>query len=348
LGDEKRMKKLAVIAIGGNSLIKDNNNVTVADQYIAICETAKHIADLIQGGYNVVVSHGNGPQVGFMLRRSEIAAEFSNLHAVPLVNCDADTQGAIGYQIQQAMDNEFRKRALREEIDCKFFRGDILKTAVTIVTQIEVDKNDSAFKNPSKPIGSFLSLEEMQKRQKKYPERIYVEDAGRGYRRVVPSPRPKMILEQEAIEIMLKAGFCVIAGGGGGIPVIKTSDDQWIGIDAVIDKDFATCLLATQLKADILIISTGVEKVYINFGKPTQKGLDKITVSEAKKYIEEGYFAPGSMLPKIQAAIEFIENGGKTAIITDPSNLRKAAEGDSGTHIIPDSGLDLAPLDDLK
>jgi carbamate kinase len=341
------MKKLAVVAIGGNSLIRDKSHVTVADQYIAICETAKHIADLIISGFHVIVSHGNGPQVGFILRRSEIAAEFAGIHAVPLVNCDADTQGSIGYQIQQALDNEFRKRALIEEIDCKFYRGDILKTAVTIVTQIEVDEDDPAFKKPSKPIGSFLTKEEMERRQKKYPHRIYVEDAGRGYRRVVPSPKPKMILEQEAIEILLKAGFCVIAGGGGGIPVIKTKDDQWVGIDAVIDKDFATSLLASQLKADVLIISTGVEKVYINFGKPNQEGLDKITVTEARKYIGEGHFAPGSMLPKIQAAIEFVENGGKAAIITDPSNLRMAAEGNSGTHIVAESNVDIMPLGEI-
>ena len=342
------MGKLVVVAIGGNSLIKENEHVTLASQYVAICETAKHIADLIQSGYDVVVSHGNGPQVGFMLRRSEIAAEFAGLHSVPLVNCDADTQGAIGYQIQQAMDNEFRTRALRDDIACKFYIGDMLKTAVTVVTQIEVDDEDPAFKNPSKPIGSFLTREAMEKRQKKHPERIYIEDAGRGYRRVVPSPRPKMILEREAIEVLLKAGFCVIAGGGGGIPVIKTKDNQWVGVDAVIDKDFATSLLATQLNADVLIISTGVKNVYVNFGKPNQKALDKITVAEAKKYIGEGQFAPGSMLPKIKAAIEFIENGGKTAIITDSANLRLAAEGNKGTHIVADSSVDIIPLNNTK
>ena len=341
------MKKLAVVAIGGNSLIKDKSKVTVADQYQAICETSKHIADLIQSEYNVIVSHGNGPQVGFMLKRSEVAAEFANIHAVPLVNCDADTQGAIGYQIQQALDNEFRKRALREKIRCKFFRGDILKTAVTVVTQIEVDPHDSAFEKPSKPIGSFMTKDEMEKQQAKHPERIYMEDAGRGYRRVVPSPKPKMILEQEAIEILLKAGFCVIAGGGGGIPVIKTPDNQWVGIDAVIDKDLSTSLLASQLKADVLIISTGVDRVYVNFNKPEQKGLDKMTVSEAKKYINEGQFAPGSMLPKIEAAIKFIENGGQTAIITDPEHLRDAADGQSGTHIVADSSVEVVPLEEI-
>lgn len=341
------MKHLAVVAIGGNSIIKDNQRVTIADQYEAICETAEHIADLIQQGYDVVVSHGNGPQVGFVLRRCEIAEEFAQMHSVPLVSCDADTQGSIGYQIQQAMDNEFRKRALREEIDCTFFRGNILKTAVTLITQVQVDENDTAFQNPSKPIGSFMTKEEMEKNKAKYPDREFMEDSGRGYRRVVPSPKPKMVLEQEAIEILLKAGFCVIAGGGGGIPVIKTPEDRWVGIDAVIDKDFATSLLATQLKADVLIISTGVEKVFINFGKSDQKGLDKMTVSMAKKYIEQGQFGKGSMLPKVQAAVEFIENGGVQAIITDPAHLRDAAEGSAGTHIVADEVNEIMPLDEI-
>ena len=341
------MKKLAVVAIGGNSLIKDSNKTSIADQYQAICETAKHIADLIQSGYDVVVSHGNGPQVGFTLKRSEVAEEFAGLHAVPLVNCDADTQGSIGYQIQQAMDNEFRKRSLREDINCEFFRGDILKTAVTLVTQIEVDATDPAFENPSKPIGSFLTKEEADKQKAKFPERIYIEDAGRGYRQVVASPRPKMILEQEAIEILLKTGFCVIAGGGGGIPVIRTNDNQWVGVDAVIDKDLSTSLLASQLHADVLIISTGIEKVFINFNKPNQKGLDKMTISEAKKYMAEGHFAPGSMLPKIKAAVEFIEKGGKAAIITDPEHLRVAADGNAGTHIVADSSVEVVALDEI-
>jgi carbamate kinase len=341
------MKKLAVIAIGGNSLIKDKENVTVAAQYIAICETAKHIADLIQSGYQVIVSHGNGPQVGFILRRSEVAAEFAGIPAVPLVNCDANTQGSIGYQIQQAMDNEFRKRALREDIDCISVKKNMLKTAVTVVTQIEVDETDPAFKTPTKPIGFFLTKAEMEICKEKYPYMVYAEDAGRGYRRVVPSPKPKMILEQGAIEILLKAGFCVIAGGGGGIPVIRTQDDQWVGVDAVIDKDFATSLLASQLNADVLIISTGVEKVYLDFGKKNQRGLDKITIAEARRYMKEGHFACGSMLPKIEAAIQFIEQGGKTAIITDPSNLRMAAEGYKGTHIVANDNVEVMPLDEI-
>ena len=327
------MKKLAVVAIGGNSLIKGNKS-TVQDQYLAVCETAKHIADLTENGYDVVVSHGNGPQVGYMLLRSEIAAEAVDLHPVPLVNCDADTQGAIGYQIQQAMDNEFRKRKIIQVMDSSLYQGEIVKTAVTMVTQVAVDKNDEAFKNPSKPIGSFYSKEAAEKMMEKYPEWRLMEDAGRGYRRVVPSPKPLEILEIEAIEILLKAGFSVIAAGGGGIPVVKTDDDQWEGIDAVIDKDFATSLLALQLNADLLIISTGVEKAYINFGKPNVKGLDNVTCEEMEQHIKDGQFAPGSMLPKIEAAIKFVKNGGKKAIITDPEHLTDAITGKTGTHIV--------------
>ena len=329
------MKKLAVVAIGGNSLIRDKEHQAVADQYEAICTTAEHIADLVEHGYDIVVSHGNGPQVGFILRRSEIAAEKDKMHPVPLVNCDADTQGAIGYQIQQAMDNEFRKRDLKERVSNTLTEDDMIKTAVTVVTQVAVDKNDPAFLNPSKPIGSFYTEKEMEKIRKKYPDWVMVNDAGRGYRRVVPSPTPVMILEQEAIEILLKAGFCVVAAGGGGIPVVKTEDNQWKGIDAVIDKDFATSLLAVQLRADLLVISTGVEKVYINFGKSNQKGLDKITIKDVKRYISEGHFAPGSMLPKVEATMKFLEAGGKEAIITDPKNLYKATMGLTGTRIVP-------------
>ncbi|MCP4179771.1 MAG: carbamate kinase [bacterium] len=329
------MTKLAVIAIGGNSLIKDNEHNTIEDQYKAVCETAEHIVDLIENDHDVVVSHGNGPQVGYMLRRSEIASELGNMHPVPLVNCDADTQGAIGYQIQQALDNEFRKRKIHQTISIGSFNRKSLKTAVTVVTQIAVDKNDPAFTNPSKPIGSFYTEKEIISIKKKYPHWDITSDAGRGYRRVVASPKPLMILEEEPIEILLAAGFCVIAAGGGGIPVIKTEDNQWVGVDAVIDKDFATSLMANQLRADLLLISTGVEKVYINFGKSNQKGLKKITVAEARQYIKEGHFAPGSMLPKVEAAIDFIRKGGSKAIITDPAHLSEAALGHKGTHIIP-------------
>ncbi len=316
------MGKLAVLAIGGNSLIKDKQHETVEDQYKAVCETAKHIVGMVEQGFDVVVTHGNGPQVGFILRRSEIAHEVAGMHPVPLVNCGADTQGAIGYQIQQALDNEFFKRGIN-------------KKAATVVTQVVVDKNDPAFKNPSKPIGTFYTKEQAEKLKKEHPDWVIINDAGRGYRRVVPSPMPKEIVEQPAIELLVKNGFSVVGVGGGGIPVIRNENGELEGIDAVIDKDNASSLLAVNIKADIFIISTAVEKVYLNYNKPNQKALDKMTVAEAKRYIEEGHFAKGSMLPKIQAVIRFLEAGGKEAIITNPESLERALRGETGTHIYP-------------
>lgn len=313
--------KLAVIAIGGNSLIADKEHQSVEDQYSAICVTARHIVDLIEDGYSVVVTHGNGPQVGFILRRSEIAEELAGMHAVPLVSCGADTQGAIGYQIQQAMDNEFKERGLD-------------KNAVTVVTQVEVDKNDPAFVTPSKPIGTFYSNEQVETIKKEHPDWNLVSDAGRGYRRVVASPKPKNIVEKKAINTLIGAGFNVIAVGGGGIPVIKDDNGKYTGVDAVIDKDFATSLLAAELNADLLIISTGVPQVALNFNTPEEKRLETVTLSEIKQYMKEGHFAPGSMLPKIEAVVSFIEKGGKKAIITDPEHIKEAVAGKTGTHIV--------------
>ncbi|MBI9097459.1 MAG: carbamate kinase [Spirochaetaceae bacterium] len=312
--------KLAVIAIGGNSLIADKEHQTVEDQYSAICTTAQHIVDLIEDGYSVVVTHGNGPQVGFILRRSEIAHDTAGMHAVPLVSCGADTQGAIGYQIQQAMDNEFKKRGLD-------------KSAVTVVTQVEVDKNDKAFENPSKPIGTFYTEGQMSIIKKEHPDWIMVSDAGRGYRRVVASPKPQKIVEKRAIDTLIGAGFNVIAVGGGGIPVTR-EEGRYVGVDAVIDKDFATSLLAAELQADLLIISTGVPQVALNFNTPEQKQLETVTSEEMKKYMEEGHFAPGSMLPKVEAVLSFIERGGKKAIITDPEHIKEAVAGKTGTHVV--------------
>lgn len=315
------LKKLAVVAIGGNSLIKDEAHKTVEDQYEAICETASHITDMIESGYEVVITHGNGPQVGFILRRSEIANAVEGMHTVPLVNCGADSQGAIGYQIQQAMDNEFKKRGLS-------------KMAVTVVTQVLVDKDDPAFQKPSKPIGSFYSEDRIEAVRKEHPDWVMVSDAGRGYRRVVASPKPKEIVEASAIESLIREGYCLVAVGGGGIPVIRRDDGMLEGKDSVIDKDFATSLLASRIGADVLIISTGVPMVYVNFGKPDQKALDKVTVDELKKYVSEGHFAPGSMLPKIEAVVQFMERGGKSAIITNPESLGEAIVGKTGTHVV--------------
>ncbi|MDR1379737.1 MAG: carbamate kinase [Synergistaceae bacterium] len=316
------MGKLVLIAIGGNSIIKDTSRQDVEAQYEAICETAEHIADLIESGCKVVITHGNGPQVGFLLRRSEIAEAVEGLHPIPLVSCGADSQGALGYQIQQAMDNEFRKRGID-------------KQSVSVVTQVLVDQDDPAFGKPTKPIGSFYGDDMIEVVKKEHPEWCMVSDAGRGWRRVVASPEPKEIIEAKAVQNLIEAGYCVVAAGGGGIPVLRDEKGFLSGVDAVIDKDFASSLLASKLKADTLIISTGVPKVYIGYGKPSQKALDQVTVEELKRYIAEGHFAAGSMLPKVEAVIRFMENGGSEAIITSPECLNDAVSGNSGTHVIP-------------
>lgn len=310
------MKK-AVIAVGGNSLIKDKNHQSIPEQYKAICQTVEHVAGMVEKGYNIVMTHGNGPQVGFILRRSEIAR--GELHEVPLDSCGADTQGAIGYQLQQAFYNEFKKRGID-------------KGVATIVTQVLVDKNDDAFKKPTKPIGSFMSKDEADKKVQEEGWSIK-EDAGRGYRRVVASPMPKKIVEIEAIKKLIDSDFIVIAVGGGGIPVVEENGGALKGTAAVIDKDFASALLAAEIKADIFMITTGVEKVCINYNKPDQKTIDSMTLADAEKYLAEGQFHAGSMGPKIEAAIMFLKNGGEKVIITSPEFVEKAINGLSGTLI---------------
>jgi carbamate kinase len=315
------MSKLVIVAIGGNSLVRDNGRDSVQDQYEAVQETAVNIADMVQEGYNVVVTHGNGPQVGFGLRRSEIANEIAGMPDIPLVNCVADTQGGIGYQIQQALTNEFTKRGINKKV-------------ATVITQVEVDINDPNFQNPTKPVGSFFTLEQAEEMKKEHPEWIFIEDSGRGYRRVVPSPKPIDIVEKEAIKSLVNAGYVVIAVGGGGIPVIKTRENSYLGVDAVIDKDFATSLLAEQVNAETLIITTGVPRVCINFGKPNQLALEKISVEETKQYVLENHFPAGSMLPKIEASLSFLEKGGKRVVITNPESLKDAIIEKQGTHIV--------------
>lgn len=310
------MSKLAVIALGGNSLIKDKAHQSVQDQYKAAWQSCEHIADLIEKGYNVVITHGNGPQVGFILLRSEMARNV--LHEVPLDSCGADTQGALGYNFQQALGNIIKKRGID-------------KKAVTVVTQVIVSKDDPAFKNPTKPIGSFYTAEEAEERKK--DGWIMTEDAGRGYRRVVASPMPVEIVEEDAVKTLINEGFIVICTGGGGIPVVRNEQGELEGTAAVIDKDYASALLSARISSNVFIISTAVEKVCLNYGKPDQKELDSVTIDELKKYMEEGHFKPGSMLPKIKAAISFIENGGEKAIITDPAHIKDAVEGKTGTHI---------------
>lgn len=312
-------ERLAVVAIGGNSLIKDKQHQTVPDQYEAARETCAHIAGMIQQGWNVAIGHGNGPQVGFILRRSELARH--ELHQVPLDFCGADTQGAIGYMLQQNLHNEFRRRGIQ-------------KQAVTVVTQVLVDQNDPAFQKPTKPIGSFMDEAEARGRAERENWNV-VEDAGRGWRRVVASPLPQQVVERDAVKELLDAGFIVITVGGGGIPVVKDRSGNLVGAAAVIDKDYASSLLAQSIGADLFIISTAVEQVSLNYGQPDQVELARMTVAEAKKYMAEGHFAPGSMSPKIQAIVWFLEAGGKEAIITDPKNIERALAGETGTRIVP-------------
>jgi carbamate kinase len=314
-------EKLAVIAIGGNSLIADKEHQSIPDQYRAVEDTCVHIADMIAQGWTVAIGHGNGPQVGFVLRRSEIAFKVEGLHEVPLDVCGADTQGATGYALQQALYNEFLKRGIDKHV-------------ATIVTQVEVDRQDPAFQNPSKPIGTFMDANEAQARRENEGWDV-VEDAGRGWRRVVPSPLPKRVVEEPAIKNLMGAGMCVITVGGGGIPVVANESGKLMGIAAVIDKDYATSLLGNALNAELLIISTAVEKVALNFGKPNQQWLDTISLAEARQYLAEGtHFAKGSMAPKMQACIWFLERGGKKAIITDPPNISRALRGETGTTIV--------------
>ena len=313
-------KKVAVVAIGGNSLIKDKQHQTVQDQYEAAKETAYHLVDMIEAGWDVAIGHGNGPQVGFILRRSEIAHKVEGMHELPLEVCGADSQGAIGYALQQNIQNELKRRGID-------------KAVATVVTQVRVDPNDPAFQSPTKPIGSFMEAEEAKQKKEELDWNV-VEDSGRGWRRVVPSPLPVEIMELEAVKTLIDSGIVTITVGGGGIPVIQTEEGV-VGTAAVIDKDFASAFLAERIDADMLLISTAVEKVSLNFGKPNQKEIDQMTVAEAKKYLEEGtHFAKGSMEPKIRAIVQFLEQGGKEALITDPANISRALKGETGTRII--------------
>jgi len=308
-----------VIAIGGNSLIPDADHKSVQDQYGAAGETGDHIAGLIEKGWDVAISHGNGPQVGFILRRSELSSD--ELHEIPLDYCGADTQGAIGYMLQQNLVNDFRQRGID-------------KSVATVVTQVEVDRNDPAFQNPSKPIGSFMGEEEAMRRRDEDGWDVR-EDSGRGWRRVVASPQPKQIVELEVIKDLLDAGVATIAVGGGGIPVIENEAGKLEGIAAVIDKDLASALLASQVNADLLLISTAVEQVALNFGTPEQEWVDQFTLAEVKERLAEGgHFAEGSMAPKMRAVVQFLEAGGKEALITNPPNLERAMAGETGTRIV--------------
>lgn len=311
------MGKIAVVAVGGNSLVKDPQHQSVYDQYAAAVESSKHVANMIAQGWDVLLTHGNGPQVGFILRRSELSR--GELHPVPLDYCGADTQGAIGYMFQRSLRNEFSARGID-------------KQAATIITQTLVDKDDPAFQDPSKPIGSFMDQPTALAHQQDDGWSV-VEDAGRGWRRVVPSPLPLKIVEFDAIMALIQAGFTVIAAGGGGIPVME-QDGRLVGVEAVIDKDFAASTLARDLRADLFLITTAVDKVALNFGKPDQQLLDTLTLAQAKDYLAQGHFHKGSMGPKVEAIILYLEAGGTEALITSPENIERGLNGETGTRFV--------------
>lgn len=306
----------AVIAVGGNSILKKDEKASISGQFKNIAETCEHIADMVEAGYDIAVTHGNGPQVGNMLLRSERTEDI--LYPLPLDVCDSNTQGSMGYMIQQVLGNVMEKRKIKKSI-------------VTVITQVVVDRNDPAFKKPTKPIGPFYSEEKAEKYRKEKKWDI-VEDAGRGYRRVAPSPEPLEIVENETIKKLVDNGVIVIGVGGGGIPVVKEKNFLK-GVEAVIDKDLASSLLASNINAELLLISTNIEKVFLNYNKPGQKGIDRMTVEDAKKYLSEGHFPPGSMAPKIKAGIRFLEKGGKEVIITSPECIGDALKNKAGTHI---------------
>lgn len=317
-------KPLAIVAVGGNALIQDDHHNSIPDQYEAVRESVKHITDMVEAGWDLVLTHGNGPQVGFILRRSELAS--AEVAPIPLDYAVGDTQGAIGYMFQKALHNELARRG-------------ISKPVVALVTQTLVNQNDSAFANPNKPIGAFMDEKTAIERQQELGWTT-MEDAGRGWRRTVPSPAPLEIIEHDTIAQLVKQGYIVIACGGGGIPVIRDEKQQLSGVEAVIDKDLASALLAQQLGADLLLIPTGVEKVAINFGTPQQQWLDTLTIAQAQKLLDEGQFGVGSMQPKVEAILGFVKasvQAGKTAsgLITSPQAIKAALNHQSGTWIAP-------------
>lgn len=313
------MSRTAIVAVGGNSLVISNERANIPNQWEAVRLTVNHLADMIERGWDLIVTHGNGPQVGNNLRRMELSAH--ELYSLPLDLIVAHTQGSIGYMLQQALSNELRKRGIR-------------KNVVTLVTQVLVDANDPAFAHPTKPIGSFLTEEKAREFEKEGWQ--VVEDAGRGWRRVVASPQPLRVMEEQAIRDLVANGHIVITVGGGGIPVIQNLRGELRelkGAYAVIDKDRASSLLATRMNVDLFLISTGVEQVAIHFNTPQQENLSRMTMRQAQEYMAQGHFAKGSMLPKIEAVLSFVQQTGHSALITNPENIGRALDGETGTWI---------------
>lgn len=307
-------KKRFIVALGGNAILTDDPSAEA--QQKALEDTAEKLSVLIEAGHEIIISHGNGPQVGNLLLQ-QLAADSKENPALPLDTLVAMTQGSIGYWLQKAMQKTLRKKGIDKEV-------------ATVLTQVVVDEKDPAFEKPTKPIGPFLTEEQANEA----PEgEVYVEDAGRGWRRVVPSPKPVTIQEANVIKRLVESGFITVAGGGGGIPVVERNG-EFEGVEAVIDKDFASAKLAELVQADAFIILTGVDNVYVNFNQPDQKKLEEVTISELEQYIKEEQFAPGSMLPKVEAAIEFVQNsdGGET-VITSLENLSAVIEGTGGTIV---------------
>ncbi len=310
--------KLVVIALGGNALLQRTQKGTFEDQYGNVEKTAKKIADLIQRGYRIVLTHGNGPQVGATLLRHDAAKNI--VPPFPLDACGAETQGFIGYMIQQALRNELKSRGVD-------------KYVVTVITRVTVDRHDPAFEHPTKPVGPFYKKEEADELARRIPGITIKEDAGRGYRRVVPSPDPKIIAERAAIRTLVEAGFVVVSTGGGGIPIIEEGT-RAVGVEAVIDKDLAGQRLATLIGADVFVILTDVDGAYVDYGTPKQELLREVSTGKLQKYLSEGQFKEGSMAPKVTAAIRFVEGGGEQAIIAELTKLTEALEGDAGTHVV--------------
>lgn len=305
------------MALGGNAILKHREKGTAEEQLRNVQRTCKHLVRLIEDGYRIAITHGNGPQVGDILLKNEHSRDI--LPPMPLDVCGAQSQGMIGYMLQQSMRNEMSKAGLKIPV-------------VSLVTQTLVDQKDVAFENPTKPVGSFYNRPAAEELRKGKGWRM-VEDSGRGYRRVVPSPEPREIVEKDAITTLFDVGILVIAVGGGGVPVVQNEDCGLMGVEAVIDKDLGAQILANHIGADLLLLLTDVEKVSLNYGKPNQIELDQLTVAEAVRYLKEGHFAPGSMAPKIEASIRFLESKGERAVISSLEKAREALKGRAGTAI---------------